>query len=569
MIRVALSLDADLRGSVLEAVREESPTRFRFVFVRDSRPLTLLVSLDPRMPWIGRPPRRRKGEAAPRTPRPFGATLARQLRGGVLAGVLKPEAIDRRVELRFAVGQLLVAELGGAPSDLVLLGAGGLVVARAGRGRSSCGRLALGQAYVPRPAPAGLLDPFSASAAEIDAELVRRGRLAGIGESTLGLAIEESRRLERSAGEVLRERLAAVLAGRLDPVIEAPGPPGEATDPRTCRLLPWDSPIPAAPPLARSREADPAGTAGLFHESVERAEAWSQRFGSLQAILSREIRHLREVASRIEEDAARFDRPEVWRRQGEALLAGLHRAKRCGSTVFVPDPYDPAAAPLAVPVEGGASLPQAAEACFRRYRRARRGLEHAKERAAQVAARRLKLLGLLSADTPRPGAAEVLALERTMRDAGIPVALEATPRAAPASPERRPRVVGVRIFRTADGLTALVGKSGKDNARLTFRLSGPEDFWFHALGVPGAHVIVRNDERAARPPQGTLEQAAAAAAWFSEAQSQPQVDVQWTRRKYVRPVRGAAPGTVRLKRFETVRVKPRLPGVLTLLPGLP
>lgn len=560
LTRVAASLDDDLCDTALEAVREESPTRFRFVFVRADRPLSLVVSLDPRMPWIGRPPRRAAREVLP--PRPFGATLARQLRGRVLSGVSKPQATDRRVELRFADGQVLVAELAGPSAELVLLDAARRVVARAGRGRSSRERLAIGQVYGPRGAPAGRLDPFSASGAEIDAELARGNRLAGVGEATLALSIEESRRSRRSVGEVLSERLAGVLAGHLDPLIEATAPLGDDVDPRSCRLLPWDSPIPATPPLRRFRESDPAVTAGLFHESLERAEAWRRRYESLRAILTREIRRLGEVQSRIEADLGQFERPEIWRRRGEALLAGLHTAKRCGSTVLVADPYDPAAGPLAVPVEGGASLPQAAEACFRRYRRARRGLERAQAREAQVAARREGLMGLLESDHQRAGSGEVLGLEQAMRDAGIPVALEAAPRAGRVAPERRPRIEGARIFRTTDGLTALVGKSGKDNARLTFRLAGPEDFWFHALGVPGAHVIVRNDERTTRPPQGTLEQAAAAAAWFSEAQSQPRVDVQWTRRKYVRQVRGAAPGTVRLKRFETVRVTPRLPGEL-------
>jgi hypothetical protein len=37
------------------------------------------------------------------------------------------------------------------------------------------------------------------------------------------------------------------------------------------------------------------------------------------------------------------------------------------------------------------------------------------------------------------------------------------------------------------------------------------------------------------------------------------VDVQWTRRKNVRRARGAAAGTVLVKRFETVRVRPAAP----------
>jgi predicted ribosome quality control (RQC) complex YloA/Tae2 family protein len=72
-------------------------------------------------------------------------------------------------------------------------------------------------------------------------------------------------------------------------------------------------------------------------------------------------------------------------------------------------------------------------------------------------------------------------------------------------------------------------------------------------------VVARNEERRSRPPKATLEEAAAVAAWFSEASGDEYVEVQWTRRKYVRKPRGAKPGTVILKKFQTIRVCPRLP----------
>jgi predicted ribosome quality control (RQC) complex YloA/Tae2 family protein len=148
-----------------------------------------------------------------------------------------------------------------------------------------------------------------------------------------------------------------------------------------------------------------------------------------------------------------------------------------------------------------------------------------------------------------------------MREAGIPVGLAArgARRATLEAGAPRPRLEGVRLFRTADGLSAMIGKSARDNDRLTFRLAGPEDFWFHALRVTGAHVVVRNEERATAPPPRSLEEAAAAAAWYSEARANEGVDVQWTRRKYVRRVRGGAPGKVIVKRFATLRVRPRAP----------
>ena len=72
-------------------------------------------------------------------------------------------------------------------------------------------------------------------------------------------------------------------------------------------------------------------------------------------------------------------------------------------------------------------------------------------------------------------------------------------------------------------------------------------------------MILRNDERLASPPEASLRQAAAAAAWFSEGREQDQADVQWTRRKNVRKPRTAPVGTVVIKRSKTVRVRPAVP----------
>jgi predicted ribosome quality control (RQC) complex YloA/Tae2 family protein len=113
-----------------------------------------------------------------------------------------------------------------------------------------------------------------------------------------------------------------------------------------------------------------------------------------------------------------------------------------------------------------------------------------------------------------------------------------------------------RLFRTSGGLEVRVGRGAKENDRLTFRESAPEDVWLHARSVPGSHVILRWPQADAAPPARDLAEAAQLAAVFSRARTSATVAVDWTRRKHVRKPRGAAPGLVIPQRVKTLFVEP-------------
>src|SRR5690606_9412308 len=113
-----------------------------------------------------------------------------------------------------------------------------------------------------------------------------------------------------------------------------------------------------------------------------------------------------------------------------------------------------------------------------------------------------------------------------------------------------------RLYRTSGGLEVRVGRNARDNDRLTFRESSPNDIWLHAQGVPGSHVILRWSDPEGSPPARDLEEAAQLSALFSRARTSRFVPVYWTRRKYVRKPRGSAPGVVLPQRVKTLLVEP-------------
>lgn len=113
-----------------------------------------------------------------------------------------------------------------------------------------------------------------------------------------------------------------------------------------------------------------------------------------------------------------------------------------------------------------------------------------------------------------------------------------------------------RLFRTSGGLEVRVGRNARDNDRLTFHTSASNDVWLHARSVPGSHVILRWPDPSGSPPIRDLTEAAQLAALFSRARTSGTVAVDWTRRKYVRKPRGAAPGAVVPQRVRTLFVEP-------------
>ena len=116
-----------------------------------------------------------------------------------------------------------------------------------------------------------------------------------------------------------------------------------------------------------------------------------------------------------------------------------------------------------------------------------------------------------------------------------------------------------RKYLTDDGWMIMAGKNNKENDILTHRVAAQNDFWFHAHGYSGSHVILKRDGRKDEPSKLSIEQAAAVAAFWSKGKTAKKVPVVYTLKKYVNKPKGGAPGQAILKREKTIVVQPRVP----------
>ena len=94
---------------------------------------------------------------------------------------------------------------------------------------------------------------------------------------------------------------------------------------------------------------------------------------------------------------------------------------------------------------------------------------------------------------------------------------------------------------STDGYDIYVGKNNYQNEELTFKVATGNDWWFHAKGIPGSHVILKSNNEL---PDRAYEEAAALAAFYSKAKDSEKVEVDYIQKKNIKKVAGAAPGFV-------------------------
>ena len=110
--------------------------------------------------------------------------------------------------------------------------------------------------------------------------------------------------------------------------------------------------------------------------------------------------------------------------------------------------------------------------------------------------------------------------------------------------DKRPKITSKPFhYISSDGYHIYVGKNNYQNEELTFRFANGNDWWFHAKGIPGSHVILKNDGKGELPDRA-FEEAGALAAFYSKGRENEKVEIDYIQKKNIKKVTGAAPGFV-------------------------
>ncbi len=97
-------------------------------------------------------------------------------------------------------------------------------------------------------------------------------------------------------------------------------------------------------------------------------------------------------------------------------------------------------------------------------------------------------------------------------------------------------------YLSSDGYHIYVGKNNYQNDELTFKFATGNDWWFHAKGMPGSHVIVKSNNE--ELPDRVFEEAGRLAGYYSNGRDSEKVEIDYLQKKNVKKPNKAAPGFV-------------------------
>lgn len=515
--RVLRDLEAELPARSLGWVFPDETTAALLLEGQQSGPGNLVLSYRPPQPVVYFSRERLRGEPN----NPFQQMVRAKVRGDLLR--VEQLKLDRVFQLYFAGEEGFVAvpparllfEVTGRNANLLIMEAGeggfaGRIIHAAREitpARNRFRTTRSGGAYTPPP-PYDKYDPQTLEVAEAQAAGLDRLPLTQWRSQVDGLGPLLSAELGRRAG-----------------FTDAPGPERLAQ----------------AVTALHSLADDPTVSEGVMTDGARqaaRAEKAAQLRKELRGPLEKRLTLLTNQLSDVTRADEGLALATQERTEADTLMAYSHGVTAQAETVTLPDLTGEGE--ITISLDPLLSAVQNAEKLYARARR------------------REEVYGRLAEREPRLRAefAEAQARVEALDQAGLGE-LEAM--AAQLTREKPEKVPYGLKFTLPSGLTALVGRNNRENATLTHRVGRSMDYWFHAQGYAGSHVLVRTGSagRELSPPD--ILYAAGLAAAHSKARGSSNVPVDYTRIKHVWRPKGAAAGQVNYTAQKTVFVDGDLP----------
>ncbi len=495
----------------------------------------------------------------PATP-PSLCMLLRKHLGGALLSDVRQEGFERvavfefktRDEMGFDCKKLLIAEIMGKNSNLIFANEDGRIVTALRTVDFTTSRLRQilpGMRYEMPPAQEGKSDPLSENVEGFISKLTaapwEQTAAKFINQSYFGVAPVVAREIAfRAVGDVAAE------CGNIEPYKLWQVFSSVFADVREGRFVPcavYDGQRPieySFLPLTQYSLESQKGFESFerlldsYFGERDRAALVTDRASDLKHTVSSAIsRVLRKIEAQNAE-LADCEQGEEFKRDADLIVANIYRLKKGDGEVRLTD-YSEMTEEGEFPertikLDTRLSPSENAQKLYKKYNKsntARRELTHQLELANAEADYLYSVRDALSrAET----GADLAGIRHELESGGY---LKQKKGAAPAKSVKNPPLKYI----TTNGYEVLCGRNNLQNEEITFKLAEKSDYWYHAKGVPGSHVLMKTNGE--EPPALDMTEAAEIAAFNSTAEGN-NIPVDYALAKFIKKPASGKPGLV-------------------------
>jgi predicted ribosome quality control (RQC) complex YloA/Tae2 family protein len=265
-----------------------------------------------------------------------------------------------------------------------------------------------------------------------------------------------------------------------------------------------------------------------------------QRASDILKLLSNaESRILKKIDLQRSELAA-CDEGEVFKKYGDLITANIYRLQKRASVVELEDyesmDEDGNFSTVKISLDTRLSPAANAQRYYKKYAKTKTArVELAKQ--ISLAEQELEYIyTVFDALTRAESPADLSEIRDELYRAGYASRMKAY-----SGGSHKQKAPAIMQFETVDGMKILCGKNNLQNEHITHKLAEKQDYWFHAKGTAGSHVLLVTEGK--EPTDLDFTTAAEIAAYYSKAEGS-NIAVDYTLAKNVKKTAGGRPGFV-------------------------
>jgi predicted ribosome quality control (RQC) complex YloA/Tae2 family protein len=287
--------------------------------------------------------------------------------------------------------------------------------------------------------------------------------------------------------------------------------------------------------------------------SEEAGESVKDLTARLSALVSKQRKRLAKRLEHISAESERQADPERFRILGDLLLANLHLFKRGADSVAVEDYYQSPSVTVTIELDSKAMPQENAEHYFKLYRKAKRSGDHHARRLQDTKEEQEWLDQVELSLEESKGGDDLYQVQLELEMAGM---LKQTKGQLGRRQQVKPEDQLYKAV-SPSGWQLYWGKNSRTNDYVSRNMTGPQDLWFHAKGMPGSHLVLKCAASADKVSEEDIHYAASYAAGYSKGKDAGKVEVIVAQGRDVKKPKGARPGLVTVDTYGTVMVVPK------------